>query len=73
MGLRPPVRTRSPSVEETESPAMKAKTQSRLVAVGTEIMQERMYSRASHGLPGAWQAEETLSHGHHVVPGERFL
>ena len=53
-GLRPPVRARSPSVEEMESPAKKAKTQSPLVAVGTEIMQERMYSRASHGLPGPW-------------------
>ena len=70
MGLRPPVRARGPSVEETESPAKKAKTQNRLLAVGTEIMQERMYSRVSHGLPGPWQAEVTPSHGH-LFPGER--
>lgn len=68
MGLRHPVRARSPSVEDMESPAKKAKTKSRLVTVGTEIMQERMYSRASHGLPGPWQAEETPSHGHHLFP-----
>ena len=73
VGLRPPVRARSPSAEEIESPAKKAKTQSCLVAVGTEIMQERMYSRASHGLPGPWQAEESPSYGHHLFPGERFL
>ncbi len=52
MGPRRPVRARSPSVEKTESPAKKAKTKSRMVAVGTEILQERMYSRAFHGLPG---------------------
>ena len=68
MGLRYPVQARSPSVEDMESPAKKAKTKSRLVAVGTEIMQERMSSRASHGLPGPWQAEETLSHGHYLFP-----
>ena len=74
MGLRPPVvKARSPSMEEIESPAKKAKTQSRLVAVGTEIMQERMYGRASHGLPGPWLAEETPSHGHPLFLGERFL
>ena len=74
MGLRPPVvKARSPSMEEIESPAKEAKTQSRLIAVGTEIMQERMYSRASHRLPGPWQAEESPSHGHHPFPGERFL
>ena len=49
---RRPVRARSPSVEETESPAKKAKTNSRLVAVGTEFLQEPMYSRLFHGLPG---------------------
>ena len=52
MGPRLPVRARSPSAEEMEPPAKKAKTKSRLVAVGTEILQERMYSQAFHGLPG---------------------
>ncbi len=52
MGARPPVRARSPSVEEIESPAKKAKIKSRLAAVGTETPQERMYSRVFHGLPG---------------------
>lgn len=55
MGLRPPVRARSPSVGEMESPAKKAKTKNRLVAVGTEISQERMYGQAVHGLPSPWQ------------------
>ena len=52
MGPRPPVRARSPSVEEIESPAKKAKTRSRLVAVRREALQEPTYSRAFHGLPG---------------------
>ena len=52
MGPRPPVRARSPSVEEMESPAKKAKTRSRLVAVRREALQEPTYSRAFDGLPG---------------------
>ena len=52
MGPRYPVRARSSSVEETGSPAKKAKTKSCPVAAGTETSQERMYSRAFHGLPG---------------------
>ena len=51
MGPRRPVRARSPFVEETESPAKKAKTKSCLVAAGTETLQGRMCSRVFHGLP----------------------
>ena len=51
-----PVRASSYSIEEMGPPAKKAKIQTRLSAVGTETLQERMHGQAFHGMSGPWRA-----------------